>query len=128
MATQTRPVKNQIAFHEKINKIENASGNIYLNLEISTVHSLHINDDITIYVSAIPATDMIPLDSFIQVFVLVYPNQIKSQTISFDPAIRWSVNTSPIIPINPAQIMAFHLFSDNCGVTWFGLFSGNFRQ
>jgi hypothetical protein len=38
MTSSTRPVKNQIGFHEKINLIDNAAGNIYLDVSLSTTH------------------------------------------------------------------------------------------
>ena len=60
MASSTRPVKNQIGFHEKINLIDNAVGNIYLDVSLSTTHLIKPSDNITLYISALPIDIIIP--------------------------------------------------------------------
>lgn len=125
MATQTRPVKNQIAFHEKINKIENASGNIYLNLEISTTHLIIPTGNIRLYIDAIDPQILIPENSLIQVFAIIHPIS-SGLTLSFDPQIIWHYIPNLNINMVTNNDLAFHFFSYDSGLSWKGVFAGSF--
>ena len=125
MTSSTRPVKNQIGFHEKINLIDNAVGNIYLDVSLSTTHLIKPSDNITLYISSLPIDIIIPNDSLIQLFIIIHPT-ITGKTLSFDPNITWNYLPSLNISLTQNNDLAFHFFSYDSGVTWKGLFAGSF--
>ena len=125
MTSSTRPVKNQIGFHEKINLIDNATGNIYLDVSLSTTHLIKPANNITLYISALPIDIIIPNDSLIQLFVIIHPT-ITGKTLTFDPNITWNYLPNVNISLTQNNDLAFHFFSYDSGVTWKGLFSGSF--
>ena len=125
MTSSTRPVKNQIGFHEKINLIDNAVGNIYLDVSLSTTHLIKPIDNIALYISSLPMDIIIPNDCLIQLFVIIHP-PVTGKTLTFDPAITWNYMPNLTITLTQNNDLAFHFFSYDNGATWKGLFSGSF--
>ena len=125
MTSSTRPVKNQIGFHEKINLIDNAAGNIYLDVSLSTTHLIKPFDNIALYISSLPIDIIIPNDSLIQLFVIIHPT-ITGKTLTFDPNITWNYLPNVNITLTQNNDLAFHFFSYDSGITWKGLFAGSF--
>ena len=127
MTSSTRPVKNQIGFHEKTNILDHVSGNVYLDLELSTVHIVRPSANTSLYVKTINITTQIPDNSFVQLFVIVNPI-IAGVTLSFDPAITWNYLSTPTATLVMGNDLTFHLFSYDSGTTWKGIFSGSFGK
>lgn len=125
MIPSTRPAKNQIGFHEKINLIDNASGNIYLDPQISSTHLIKPTANIGLFISAIPTEINIPNDCLIQLFVIIHP-AVTGNTLTFDPAITWNYMPNLTITLTQNNDLAFHFFTYDSGATWKGLFSGSF--
>lgn len=108
----TKPVKNQMAFWEKINKINNASGTVEIDIPKSTIHLISMINSIIISFNDI---SNIPEDSFVSLSLLFIGN--GTYTITFPSTCNMTSGSDNNIFI-PSNKLGIQLFSIDRGITW----------
>lgn len=130
MSISTRPLRNQIGFHEKINVISNASGPILLDITKSTTHLINVTNNCIIAFKEIPSKYQVTNNSYIEHFIILNPGTVgNNKTVTLDPRIVWDYynNTANnIFTLVTNQYIYLHLFSLDCGNNWFGSVIGKY--
>lgn len=119
MAHYGTPVQNQLGFHEYINIIDDASGPIYLDLEISTIHVIKPVSDISIYIESLDIQNPIPKNKYLNLTLIILP-KINGINLSFDPTFIWldSRLYDIKIPLYINTILKYDLYSIDSGTYW----------
>lgn len=113
------PIKQQINVYEKENIIENASGLVYLNSELSRIHIIRPINDFTLYVNTLNLHNKyIEKKSIINLICIIdtsYLSYSDSITMTFDPNFIWNHYQYNSININKKFIYLFNLVSTDFG-------------
>ena len=109
----TKPVRNQMAYWERINDLGSVSaGTVNVNIETSTVHKMTLNGNVTLAFSDISA---IPDSSFVSLTLLITGN--GTYTVTF-PASCKSTSGAALSALIPNTKLGLQLFSIDKGVSW----------
>lgn len=130
MALTTRPTKSQIAYYEKINVIENASGFIELDMYKSTSHLiLNPIENCAIRFKPFSPTYLMPNNSYVEIFLVISPSALHSvdKIIQLDPDIYWDYLEDTFFQLKLFENLIFHFFTIDNGKRWNGQFLGNFN-
>ena len=108
----TKPVKNQIAFWEKIEVINDATGDVNIDINKSTSYRINMIGNVNITfgdISFIPDNSLVSLSLFFEgngTFTITMPSSCKT-------------TGNEIIPdVIPNNKIAFSFFSIDKGITW----------
>ena len=108
----TKPVKNQMAFWEKINDLGNVNGAVNIDVNISTVHMLTLTSNVSLTFTDITN---IPDKSFVSLTILIIGN--GTFTITFPGSCK-STSGMALQPLIPNTRLALQLFTVDNGVSW----------
>lgn len=128
MGIITSPIKNQIAFYEKAEVIDNADGIYYLNIEKSTVFIIKPkeNSDITIFFQSIDPLTTLSDIAIIKLNIIVQ-SETNNSTIHFGSTIVWNYINFDLTP-NTDVVYYLQLISFDGGVSWRGIIAGMYGQ
>lgn len=109
----TKPVRNQMAYWEKINDLGSVSaGTVNINIDTSTVHKMTLAGNIVISFSDISA---IPDGSFVSLTLLFIGNGTYTVTL---PASCKSTSGATLSALIPNTKLGIQLFTIDKGVSW----------
>ena len=108
----TKPVRNQMAFWEKIKNLGNVSGAVAIDIDLSTVHKMTLTGNITLSFSDISS---IPDDSFVSLTLFFIGN--GTYTVTFPSSCK-STSGAALVAMAPNTKLGFQLYTLDKGVSW----------
>lgn len=122
--SKTRPVKNQMAYHEKINNLGNVQNQAFIDIPTSTVHKMTLIGDTTCFINAIPAADNVPAGCWITFTLIVLQDAVGGRNFQINN-IKYPYGSVPSVDKTANAKSVISYFSDDSGLTWNGIMAGN---
>ena len=128
---RTRPVKNQVAYHERMfdhGEFGEFADLFIMDITVSTVHKIILTGDINFAILPIAESEMIPETSFMTMTLIVEQDEVGGHTIVFPNNLRWAYDTDIFLYPDPGSIEIITFFSYDSGETWNAFRAGMYRE
>lgn len=125
---RTRPTKNQIAYHEKIEDHGDVgldTTSLILDISKSTVHKARLVGDVFLEISEIPTEDEVPDGTFMTMTLIVEQDDVGNHEINYPDGLKWAYGVEQYVFPDSTSLSLLSFFSHDSGFTWNAYSSGN---